>query len=65
MKTPHPDKAIIDAHGGAAELARELGFDTSAGGVQRVYNWMWRGIPDAIRWKYRDVLGEPAKREVA
>lgn len=59
MKKPHPDKAIIDAHGGAAELARKLGFDPAAGGVQRVYNWTLRGIPDAIRWQHQDVLGAP------
>jgi hypothetical protein len=66
MKTTHPDKAIIDALGGAAEVARKLGLDPANGGVQRVHNWTTRGIPDAVKWNHQDIFGEaPAKTEAA
>ncbi|TPG08425.1 hypothetical protein EAH88_11750 [Rhodanobacter glycinis] len=62
MNAPHPDKKVIADLGGPAEVARKLGLDPSAGGVQRVHNWTMRGIPDAIRWRHQDVFGEaPAK----
>lgn len=58
MDTAHADKAVIDALGGPAEVARKLGLDPSAGGVQRVFNWTRRGIPDAIRWQHREIFGD-------
>ena len=38
---------IIDALGGSAKVARDLGFDPDRG-VQRVNNWKERGIPPEI-----------------
>lgn len=42
------DKALIDELGGPAKLAGKLGYDKD-GGVQRVQNWMTRGIPAAVK----------------
>jgi hypothetical protein len=58
----HPDSDLIDALGGAAVVARKLGFDPAAGGAQRVQNWKYRGIPELIRLKRPDVFG-PAPSE--
>jgi len=61
MDTRHPDSALIDRLGGPAELARALGFDPKAGGVQRVQNWRQRGIPEVIRLRRPDLFAaEPA-----
>ena len=67
MKKPirklHPDSDVILAFGGPTALAKKLGMDPSTGGVQRVQNWMTRGIPRAVKWDHQDVFGEPpAKR---
>jgi hypothetical protein len=66
----HPDAKIIDRLGGPAELARALGFDTRAGGIQRVQNWKYRGIPEIERLRNPDVFGpapeaHPPKRRTA
>lgn len=39
------DKELIESLGGPTRLAELLGFDKAKGGVQRVQNWMTRGIP--------------------
>lgn len=46
MKT---DQEIIVALGGPAKVAELLGFDTKKGGVQRVNNWITRGIPSKVK----------------
>lgn len=33
-------------------------MDPAAGGVQRVQNWMTRGIPSAVKWDFREVFAE-------
>lgn len=79
MKKPtkrlHADSKLIAALGGPTALAKKMGMDPSAGGVQRVQNWMTRGIPSAVKWDYRHVFAEaptkpaeqgtPAKSEAA
>jgi hypothetical protein len=57
MSRDHRDKAVIDALGGPAKVARLLGYDTASGGIQRVQNWMTRGIPHAVRLKHIDIFG--------
>lgn len=44
----HPDKDLIVSLGGPTKLAQTLGYDTNNGGVQRVQNWMSRGIPPRV-----------------
>lgn len=42
------DKSIIEDLGGPAKVAEMLGYP-KAGGVQRVQNWMTRGIPSKVK----------------
>lgn len=76
MNAPHPDKKVIADLGGPAEVARALGLDPANGGVQRVHNWMTRGIPSAVRLSHLQYFGEapsqpaeqgtkPSKQEAA
>jgi hypothetical protein len=39
------DKILILSLGGPTKVAALLGLDKTSGGVQRVHNWMSRGIP--------------------
>lgn len=59
MDATHPDADLIEALGGAAEVARRLGFNPADGGVQRVQNWKRRGIPKLLRYQRPDVFGPP------
>lgn len=43
------DTEIIKSLGGPAKVAELLGFDKEKGGVQRVHNWMARGIPARVK----------------
>ncbi len=45
----HPDAQLIADLGGAAKVAELLGLDKAKGGVQRVHNWISRGIPAAVK----------------
>lgn len=58
MSNLHEDAALIDALGGSAQLARSLGF-ASAGAVQRVQNWKYRGIPEVIRLRHPEAFVAP------
>jgi len=57
MSEKHPDAVLISQLGGPAEVARKMGFDPSRGGVQRVQNWLTRGIPPLLRYQRPDVFG--------
>lgn len=61
MSAPHPDRQIILDLGGPTEVARLLGLDHAKGGVQRVHNWMTRGIPPAVRLQHLDLFGQAPK----
>lgn len=69
MNTEHPDKKLIQSLGGPAKVALKIGLDPSAGGVQRVHNWMTRGIPAAVRLSNLKLFGntaeKPAKKKAA
>lgn len=59
MKTLHKHAAIIKHFGGPTKLAKLLGFSgkhSGSGSSQSVANWQWRGIPELIRLKYKDVI---------
>lgn len=45
------DAALIRQMGGATKVAELLGL-TTLGSVQRVQNWLTRGIPDSIKVEY-------------
>lgn len=59
---PTTDAELIKSLGGPTKLAETLGYDKAAGGVQRVQNWMTRGIPAAVKVQHPDLfLGAVAK----
>lgn len=43
------DKDLIEFLGGPTKTAELLGYDKARGGVQRVQNWMTRGIPAQVK----------------
>jgi len=43
------DKDLIKALGGPTKVAELLGYDKAQGGVQRVQNWIERGIPSKVK----------------
>lgn len=50
------DKQIITNLGGPAKVAELLNLDKSRGGVQRVQNWMTRGIPPKEKLAHPDLF---------
>lgn len=50
------DKQRILDLGGPTKVAELLGFDKAKGGVQRVQNWMTRGIPAKIKLSYPNLF---------
>lgn len=55
MNTPTDDKALIESLGGPAKLAETLGYEKE-GGIQRVQNWLTRGIPAAVKLERPDLF---------
>ena len=43
------DTEMIKALGGPTKVAELLGYDKGNGGVQRVQNWLTRGIPAQVK----------------
>lgn len=43
------DRKLIHDYGGPARMAEILGYDKKKGGVQRVQNWLTRGIPAKVK----------------
>ena len=54
------DKELIQRLGGPTVLAQKLGY-VQPGGVQRVANWMKRGIPARVRLERPDVFAKGRK----
>jgi len=50
-----PDAALIRDLGGPTKVARMLGYP-QLGGVQRVQNWIKRGIPAAVKVAHPDIF---------
>lgn len=48
--------------GGPAKVAELLGYAKS-GGVQRVQNWMTRGIPDRVKVEHQAIFLRPSNKE--
>jgi len=49
------DFELIAALGGPAKVAELLNYDKE-GGVQRVHNWLSRGIPSDVKLAYPQVF---------
>lgn len=50
------DAQLIKDLGGPAALAEKLGYDKQRGGVQRVQNWLTRGIPPKVKLQRPDLF---------
>lgn len=50
------DKDLIRAMGGPTKLAVLLGYDKTQGGVQRVQNWISRGIPPQVKLDFPHIF---------
>jgi hypothetical protein len=50
------DAQIIARLGGPAKVAELLGYDKSDGGIQRVCNWLKRGIPARVKVEHPDLF---------
>lgn len=50
------DAELIRAYGGPSRLAELLGYDKERGGVQRVQNWLTRGIPSGVKLMRPDLF---------
>lgn len=50
------DAALIASLGGPAKVADLLGLDKKRGGVQRVCNWLVRGIPAEVKLSRPDLF---------
>ncbi len=55
------DKILIKELGGPAKVAEMLGYE-KAGGVQRVQNWIARGIPAKVKIEHPDLFLRSSKR---
>jgi len=49
------DRELIEHLGGPAKVAELLKYDKN-GGVQRVHNWMARGIPARVKLEHPDIF---------
>lgn len=58
------DRDLIRQLGGPAKLAQLLGYDKRSGGVQRVHNWVSRGIPAKVKLERADIFLRPAGEAV-
>ncbi|MBY0474198.1 MAG: helix-turn-helix domain-containing protein [Nitrosomonas sp.] len=56
MKNNNHHSKLIDDLGGPTVLAEKLGYDKKNGGVQRVSNWRYRGIPAAVILKNQHIF---------
>lgn len=48
------DRELIEKLGGPAKVAEMLKFDK--GGVQRVHNWLTRGIPAKVKLSHPELF---------
>lgn len=58
FNTSMTDQELIAQLGGPAKLAERLGFEKE-GGVQRVQNWISRGIPAQVKVDFQEIFLRP------
>ncbi|MDE1999934.1 MAG: hypothetical protein KGI52_13540 [Burkholderiales bacterium] len=49
------DAKLIESLGGPSKVAELLGYDKD-GGVQRVHNWIERGIPPKVKLEHPEIF---------
>jgi hypothetical protein len=54
--TVRADLRLLESLGGAGQVAKLLGYDKRAGGIQRVQNWLSRGIPSKVKLEHPEVF---------
>jgi hypothetical protein len=52
----YKDKELILSLGGISAVAKLLKYDLKNGGIQRVGNWMTRGIPAQVKVDYPHIF---------
>lgn len=57
------DKTLIESLGGPTRVCEILGYE-KAGGVQRVQNWMTRGIPPKVKLEHPEIFLNKAGSEI-
>lgn len=66
MDTPdlliQADAERIESLGGPTQVAELLGYDKAKGGVQRVQNWITRGIPSKVKLDHPHIFLGPVRR---
>ena len=63
-KPQHPDAVVIRSLGGPAKVAELLGLDKQQGGVQRVSNWLTRGIPASVKVEHQNIFLRKRRKAV-
>lgn len=58
----HEDKALIDALGGVHQVVALMSYEPSAANIQRVKNWLTRGIPSKVKVERPDLFLLKTKR---
>lgn len=58
------DSEIIQFLGGASKVAELLGFNKKTGGVQRVHNWLRRGIPARMKLNFPQYFQHPHDNKI-
>ena len=65
MNTPElliqADAERIESLGGPTQVAELLGFSKTQGGVQRVQNWIKRGIPAKVKLDHPHIFLAPIR----
>ena len=54
-RTMTEDAKLIESLGGPSKVAELLGYDKD-GGVQRVHNWIERGIPPKVKLEHPEIF---------
>ena len=49
------DAKLIETLGGPAKVAELLGYEKD-GGIQRVHNWIERGIPPKVKLEHPEIF---------
>jgi hypothetical protein len=52
----HPDATLIDQLGGPTKVATLLGYGKEHAAVQRVRNWLYRGIPAQVKVDHPEIF---------